>query len=314
MHHFHLKPRGPIKKLHYAFASLQVRSLIERFRPDVINAHYASGYGFMAAQAIRKLPVPLVTNLWGSDILIVPQISTLHRLKTIRALKAASHVLADSQYLLIEARKLFDFNSGTVIPWGLERNYISADPGPAPSSLPLKIIVPRPHASVYNNEFILSSVRDLVRANKINITFPNFGTDLDQFKTQAGNLLEHGVSLYGRMGRREFVSFVAGYDVYLSASRSDSSPASLIESMGLGLISVVADIKGVREWASNGGCVTFTQDDPESLCDALQKVIENPAQFDEMRFQNHTRVKTEACFEDNIATQIKIMNNLAGRG
>ncbi|HKK20181.1 MAG TPA: glycosyltransferase, partial [candidate division Zixibacteria bacterium] len=70
--HLSLKSRGPIRTLHYVLAVPQIRKILKRFRPDVINPHFASGYGFIAALASRGRHSPLVCHVWGSDILIVP--------------------------------------------------------------------------------------------------------------------------------------------------------------------------------------------------------------------------------------------------
>ena len=49
--HHRLKPHGPIRQLHYATVVPEIRGIIKEFQPDIVNAHFASGYGFSAAMA-----------------------------------------------------------------------------------------------------------------------------------------------------------------------------------------------------------------------------------------------------------------------
>lgn len=313
IHHFHLKSRGPIRKLHYAFSSLQVRRLIERFRPDVINAHYACGYGFVASQATRKGQVPIVLNLWGSDVLIVPHWSTLHRLKTVRGLAAACHVTGDSEYLVESARKLTPLNETSVIPWGVERRFLQESSCSSKVHKPLRIITPRTQAKIYNNDFILDTLEPMVREGKITLTFPAFGALAKEFRSKVRRLPASGVTLYEKMPRDEYMEMVRSHDVYLSASRSDSSPASLIEAMGLGLVPIAAEIDGVREWLDLSSGITFPQDDAESLTNAVAKLLRSYESFDQIRKDNFARVQEEAVFEDNVAELLGIMRKAAGK-
>ncbi len=122
------------------------------------------------------------------------------------------------------------------------------------------------------------------------------------------------IGFYPKKNRREFMAFLAGHDVYLSAALSDSSPVSLLEAMGLGLIPVAADIPGVREWLNPESGFTFDQNNADSLRRTIAKVIEGTDSFEQMRRGNIARVQKEAIFESNIAETIGIMRNLAGKG
>ncbi|MCX6834507.1 MAG: glycosyltransferase, partial [candidate division Zixibacteria bacterium] len=121
MEHHSLRRRGPIRALHYILAASEVRKLFDSFEPDVVNAHFASGYGYLAALAMRRHRRPLLLHLWGSDILIATHKSLLHRRKTRLALETADFVVGDSDYLLSEAGKIGHFRNHRTIAWGIER-------------------------------------------------------------------------------------------------------------------------------------------------------------------------------------------------
>lgn len=311
LHHYHLKRRTHLRAVYYLISVSEIRRLITRFRPDIINPHYASGYGFSTALATIGKKVPVILNLWGSDILRVPRKSFLHKFKITLALKAADCVIGDSEYLLQAAEAVTPLSCKRVIPWGIEQRFLPLHKKNYAFQRPLKIIVPRRHEKVYNNQFIVLSLASLIREGKVEITFPNFGSLAPDFRKNANSLFADRVRFYEKIPRNVFLPFMAGYDVYLSASTSDSSPASLIEAMALGLVPIAADIPGVREWLHSNSGYLFQPTDPEDLKSLIHRLLQERNPHERMRRMNLARVKEQAVFEENIAEQINLMEQLA---
>lgn len=311
MEHHSLRRRGPIRALHYTLAASEVRKLIDSFEPDVVNAHFASGYGHLAALAMRRRKRPLLLHLWGSDILIAPHKSFLHRRKTRFAMETADFVVGDSDYLLSEAGKIGHFRNHRTIVWGIERTALQFRRQEIVLSRPLKILVPRPHEAVYNNTFIVRALAESVKSGDVELTFPAFGSQVNQFRERAGSLCGNGLNFYEKMTRPAYLRFAAQHDVYLSAARSDSSPASLLEAMALGLIPVVGDIPGVREWITPKSGYLFHLANEGSLRKAITGLFDRVADHEHMRLHNLRRIQESAIFEDNVAETITIMHDLA---
>lgn len=314
MPHRELRRRGPFRSLHYALAAAEVRKLIDSFQPDVVNPHFASGYGFTAALAERRKSQPILLNLWGSDILLAARKSVFHRRKTGLALKAADFVIGDSDYLLDEAEKIQRIQNRRTIAWGIEREYLEFRRPRTTFGVPLRVLVPRPHEAVYNNMFIVRALADPANSGHIELTFPGFGGLVEDFRAGASRLINKGLNFYQKMTRRDYLKFAAEHDVYLSAARSDSSPVSLLEAMGLGLIPVAGDIPGVREWLDSDAGFLFDLTSESSLHEAITKLLAGGSDFDAMRRRNLERIEKKAIFEDNVAETITIMQELvAGR-
>ena len=307
-HHL-LRRRGPIRALHYPLAAAEVRLLVDSFEPDIVNPHFASGYGHLAARALRGSDRPVLLHVWGSDILIAPKKSFLHRRKTRIALERADAVVGDSDFLLDEAARIGRLKARRTITWGLERDSLRLSPDRGKLSQPLRIIVPRPHEQVYNNRFILRALSDMVNAGRVELTFPAFGGQVDSFKATASALVGDRLSYYVKMSRAEYLNYAATHDVYLSAALSDSSPASMLEAMGLGLIPVVGDIPGVREWITPQSGYLFDLGHEASLAETVTQLIET-GDHDLMRRSNRERIEQKAVFEDNITETIGIMREL----
>jgi len=302
-----ISTRGP-RFLSYPLGVPAVEEMIEDFKPDIINPHFASGYGYLVS--LIDTPCPVVLHLWGSDILIVPKKTFLHKMKTARALKAADLVIGDSEYLLRAADKIAHIDNSSVIPWGLEQRFIDQFEKDKAIASPIKIIVPRSHEEVYKNITIVRQLAEFIIEGKIEVTFPDFGSLFPDFKKEAKTLVGDKLSYYSRLDRDDFMELISDHDVYLSASRSDSSPASLIEAMGLGLIPVTADIKGVREWLTNDNGFLFDQTKEDGLKGVMYKLFENINDFNLIRQKNYEQVAKVAIFEKNIDQTISLMRKL----
>ncbi len=313
MHHYTLKSRGPVRQLHYVMAATELRALMERVRPDVVNPHFASGYGFLAAIGNVRRWAPVITNLWGSDVLLVPQKSVFHRRKTAFALAKSDLVAGDSQYLLDAAARLAALPATRLIPWGIESGFLEWHKPTYDLSRPLRIIVPRPHEKVYNNLFLVRALAPLAAEGLIEMTFPAAGSLSGHFRLHARSMIGDRLKIYERMPRDQFMRFMAGHDVYLSSALSDSSPASMIEAMGLGLLPIAADIPGVREWLSNENGYLYELYNEKALRNIVEWFIRDNDPKTAWRSANFERVKHEAVFENNVAEMIRIMNDLVTR-
>jgi glycosyltransferase involved in cell wall biosynthesis len=85
------------------------------------------------------------------------------------------------------------------------------------------------------------------------------------------------VRFVGRLSPEALAQWLARADIYLSASRSDSTSVSLLEAMASGAVPVVSDIAGNREWVSDGmDARLFAPGDPRALTEALERALADP--------------------------------------
>jgi glycosyltransferase involved in cell wall biosynthesis len=307
-----LQPIGPFKSLHYYLAKKQLTEIIEQFKPDLISAHYASGYGFLASLVAKSFSIPIALSLWGSDIFVVPKKSSLHRWKTKFALKTADVVIGDSDYLLTQACKLAKIKNIKKIYWGIEKEFLAYHKKVYSRLRPLKIIIPRHHEIVYNNIFIIKALKDLINNNKIIISIPSFGSQATNFKDEAKKKVNDKIQFYDKMSRDDFIKFMVQHDVYLSASKTDSSPVSLIEAMGLGLLPVVAKYPGIYELFDNQEFL-FEQNNSESLLSTINNIINSNSDFEKIRNENFKFVTENSIFEKNIEEYLDVFKKLVNR-
>jgi len=309
--HYRLRRKGFVQAFWYVLAASEVKRLIRQFQPDIINPHFVSGYGFTVALAQAKKSAPVVSQLWGSDVLLVPGKSVFHARKTAYALNHADLLLADSEYVVDEARKLAEINNWRVIPWGIEREYLAYRRSDYTVNRPLRVIVPRPHEKVYDNFFVVQALAPMINAGLVKVTFPSFGSLAGHFRLNAKPLVGDSLRFYDPLDRPNFLKLMAEHDVYLSAAISDSSPVSLIEAMALGLIPIAANISGVREWLGRRNGYPYELYDAAGLQKVIGDIVQGCDNHAEMRERNLEIVKRRGIFEENIAETIGLMRSLA---
>ncbi|MCX6825674.1 MAG: glycosyltransferase [candidate division Zixibacteria bacterium] len=310
-----LKNKTPFNSLNYFLAAYEIRKLIHKLNPDVVNAHFASGYGFSVARCGIWESKPVLLHCLGSDILISPGKSFLHKRRVIRALSRASHIVVDSGYLADQVRRLSPADKMSIIPWGVEdeilRIFESKGNLTLNNAKTLKVLVPRPHHRIYNNLFIVEALKDFIKSKNISLVFPDWGRELKGFRKGVAQIVPGDlINYYSYMPREKYLEFIADFDIHLSAAISDSSPASLIEAMGAGMFPVVADIYGVKEWVNDKNALLFNPFESASLHRAFEYLLTGRLPVKDILMANHQKIKEKAVFSENIRATISIMEKM----
>jgi len=79
--------------LKYPISLPRIKRIVGKIKPDLVNAHFVPNYGFIGA--LLKFH-PLVISTWGSDVLVSPQKSWLHKKRAEYILRKADLVTADA--------------------------------------------------------------------------------------------------------------------------------------------------------------------------------------------------------------------------
>ena len=284
--------------LRYPLALPALQRALERFAPDIVDAHFVPNYGLLGALAGRR---PLSVTAWGSDLLVAGGRGPLERARTRFVLRRADLVLADAENLAAAARALGAEPAKVhMIPWGV-------DPGrfrPAARREPGLLVSARMHEPVYDLATVLRAAKPVLeRHPHARLVVAGDGSLRAALEGQAAALLPVGRWRFaGRLGAEELAVLLARADVYLSASRSDSTSVSLLEAMAAGAVPVVSDIEGNREWVAEGdGARLFPCGDADGLERALERVLGDPEWAAGARARNLRVIGERADLHRNLA-------------
>jgi glycosyltransferase involved in cell wall biosynthesis len=273
----------PTKLAGYAAALGAVKKELESFGPDIVNAIYAGGYGFIGAQSSYR---PLVISAIGSDMLVDYPSSFAHRLQIQYALKRASLVTTDAESL-----------SDAVVHAGVEPSriveiYFGIDPsifngeGRTPRGKgPLRIVSTRNLYPVYGLRTLLAAFAGLRKKTDARLVICGHGPDRGALEKRAASLgIGDSVTFAGRLDPAGIAAELKKADIYVSTSSSDSTSVSLLEAMACGAVPVVSDLAANREWIRDGSSGRlFPIDDAAALTGAMLGIHEDPVLADSIR-------------------------------
>jgi len=302
--YLHVASKAPIQAFKYYLKKKAVRDIIDRFKPDIVNAHFVPSYGLLAAATGFH---PLAVTLWGSDVLVSPRKSRLHRARALWVLRNCDLITSDSLYMTREARNLGQFDTRIVTePMGIPRSVLHRFESNTGSSHSGEIVIlsTRQLEPLYRVDTLINAlcrVRDKLPPFKCIIC--GDGSERARLETMAIDCSPGEVEFTGWKFGDGYLDLIRRADIYVSCSESDSTSVSLLEAMAAGALPVVSDIPGNREWVSDGAsALMFPVGDADTLASALVRAATNRELREGAAMINRRTIESRAVWEDNMDT------------
>ncbi len=310
-----LFPRLPGRALGYLSLVSPLKKEMAKLGPDLINAHFVPNYGFIAALAGAR---PLAITTWGSDVLLSPHKSFLHRRRATYSLSKAGLVLADSKISALEVLYL-GVNKSKLLtrPMGVERVFVQEGERKILSGTKenLTILSCRRLEKLYNVETLIRALARLKERPGWRAVILGTGSQrwkLERLAKRRG--VANRISFLGELSAADYRKVMLEADIYVSTALSDSTSVSLLEAMAAKLACVVTEIPGNIEWITvmeNG--LTFAPKNDEMLGFLLGKLLDDSElrmRFGERAFE---RVAARTVWEENMADVEQAFLKLAGK-
>ncbi len=271
-------------QLGYFTNAWALRRHLSSWRPDLLNVHYASGYGTTGALAGFH---PTLLSVWGSDVYDFPYESAIKGWLVRTVLRRATAVASTSRAMAEQVRRLTpERRTVAVTPFGVDLARFSAKPSlPKPSLRgPLTLGIVKALAPKYGVDLLLRAFAGLCADAEVHAAHPACRLLIVGDGPQRGELVRLATQL-GIGERAQFVGAVAHTDVphwlhqldiYAAPSRLDSESfgVAVIEAGACGLPVVVSDVGGLPEVVVAGetGLVVPRGDVP-ALQAALKRLV-----------------------------------------
>ena len=252
------------------------------WKPDIVHAVWVNRMGFIAAAA-RAFPLAVMAA--GSDVFIDPFESRRLMFLTRYVAKRAQAVWHNSYAM----RDAFVETTGRpetnhVFYWGIdpERFPPAEDDTGAKEALRWsgrKVLMQnRTFRPVYGYEYVFEAVVKLKeRFDNILLAAGGVGPQEEALRALAKRLdIEDNVTWPGYVDPATTLRMLHAADVYVSASLSDSSSASLLEAVSAGKAIVTTRVGGNVEWVEDGeNGLSVEPRDSEGLCAAVGRLLED---------------------------------------
>lgn len=261
-----------------------LRRELRRWRPDLLNAHYASGYGTTAALAGYS---PTLLSVWGSDVYDFPNEGGLknwllrRNLRSATAIASTSHAMAQQvQGLMAEQLDV------AVTPFGVDLEnfaptHVPRDAGVVTLGI-VKSLAPKYGVDLLLRAFagLLVDGEVLAGGHQCRLIVVGDGPQREELVELSHQLGIAGLTEFvGAVAHAEVPRWLNRMDIYAAPSRLDSESfgVAVIEASACSLPVVVSDAGGLPEVVRHGetGLVVPRNNVP-ALQNALKRLVLAP--------------------------------------
>jgi glycosyltransferase involved in cell wall biosynthesis len=170
------------------------------------------------------------------------------------------------------------------------------------------------HEPVYDIPVLLEGLAPLMAARPhLKLVLTGDGSQRAALERLAARLLPADRCRFaGRVTPDEMAGWLGRADLFLSASRSDSTSVSLLEAMASGAVPVVTDIEGNREWVAEGeGARLFPVGDAAAAARAVARALDDPDWAAAARARNRGVILARGDAAANMARVESLFESLA---
>ena len=253
-----------------------IKSILKRIKPDVLNAHYASGYGTLARLSGYH---PLVLSVWGSDVYDFPYESRIKMSIIQKNLDAADIICSTSEVmkkqtesLLISPKEIF------VTPFGIDTTKFTPKKNFAEEVHVIgtvKTLAPKYGIDTLIKAFAI--VANKLADKSLKLVIAGDGPQRTELVNIAANLgIADKCEFLGRISHDKVPEVLHSFDIYVALSELDSESfgVAILEASACGLPVIVSDAGGLPEVVENGETgIVVPKHNPQAAADALQLLI-----------------------------------------
>jgi len=270
------------KNLYLSFIPrhIAIKKLVKEIKPDLIHAHFIAKYGF---HLIGLNVHPSVVSAWGDDILILPKKSRLIHRYTKKVLDGVDLVYAVSHNISDHINSDFNIPADKVryLPFGIDTDLFT----PLPitkncSRTTIEIFSNRGFFPVYDSETLVNGFAIAYRKDhRLRLTLKGEGPDEQKVRDLVTFLgISDVVSFRQKTEYSEVPQDYRNADIFVTTSRSDGTPVSILEAMASGLPCIATNVGGIPEWIEDKKTgLLISPGSPESVAKSILTLAGNPA-------------------------------------
>lgn len=238
----------------YYLARTQLRKLLRDIKPDLLHAHFASGYGTLGRLAGFH---PYILSVWGSDVYDFPYRNRWNFRVLKKNLEAADRICSTSHAMAEHTRGLgAHIEDIHITPFGIDVGLFSPDEVQSKGA-GITVGTVKTLADKYGIDVL---IRAFARARQLIVDYDHDAaalmrllivgggdkrTELETLATELG--VGDVTTFAGPVSHTQVPAQLRKLDVYVALSRSESFGVAVLEASASGLPVIVSDVGGLPE-------------------------------------------------------------------
>ncbi|SRR5579884_684447 len=308
--------RLPLKMQYFLYAR-SVRSLVRQIRPDILHAHYASGYATLGRLARFH---PYVVSVWGSDVFDFPTKSLIHRRIVSANLECADEVCSTSHVMAEKTQSLCP-REVVVTPFGVDcGEFRPRSSGNEGSSFVIGIV--KALEPKYGVEYLIRGfalfLRQTAHSDRAQLVVVGGGSLKGSLQQLANDLgVASRTTFLGHVPHGEVPGVLNSFSVFVAPSvlESESFGVAVVEASASGLPVVVSRIGGLTEVVRDGVTgILVPPRDSQAIADALEKLASDNALCLELGRNGRQFVLANYEWTENASRMERIYVSLLAQG
>lgn len=285
----------------YYLNAKKLKKLLDSIKPNILNVHYASGYGTLARLSGFH---PYVLSVWGSDVYDFPYKSFFHKITLRKNILSADVVCSTSHVMANQTRKICpEIRHIPVTPFGIDTTLFK----PAPKdekTRQITIGTVKTLKTKYGIDVLLKafafarnklSKNDLKTSTDLRLMIVGGGPQENELKELSKTLnIERQCIWVGKVNHSEVPRFLNQIDIYVALSRLDSESfgVAILEASACGKPVIVSNVGGLPEVVKDGETgIIVNKENPEDSGKAILKLVSNQVLREKMGQQGIIHVK-----------------------
>jgi len=313
----------PVKNIFgYYLNSYILERKVKDLNIDVVNIHYASGYGTLG----RLLGfVNTVVTTWGSDILIYPKKNIFNKKILIKNLRCAKKITAAS-YILAQETSLYTKTKVDIVPFGVVVNDFKKDLRNLCEKIKndekIYIGTVKSLEDVYGIDILIRAFHFLITellvdkkelSKKLYLKIVGDGSLEKKYKKLAVDLNIHEKIIFKpKVQHSKVKSELDSLDIFCALSRSESFGVSVVEAGINKLPIIVTEVGGFKELISNHyNGILVPNEDFRTAARALLFILNNPILAQEIGENAYTEFSQKFDWNNNVKSMLDIFYSLS---
>jgi len=252
-----------------------IKKILNKIKPDIFHAHYATSYGFTGALCKYH---PFIITALGSDVLISPKNSFLYKSILRFAFKHADLITVLANHMKEEMSELISNpDKIAIVCFGINPEVFN-NLGRKVSATEFVITSTRAFEPVYNIPYLIEAIAMASREiPNIKLNLIGTGSLENEIKNLVNEKgLKNVTKFFGKCTQPEIANTLKESQLFVSVSFSDGNNISLNEAMACGNVCIASDIKANQQWIEhekNGFLVPV--DNVTVLAETIVKAYKN---------------------------------------